>query len=462
MLPTLLAIVALLVAGGVFVAAEFALVGTRRLPVEARREAGDRRARSVAAALDDLPATLATSQVGNAACAVLLGLLGASVVGGAWLRPVLAPLGWAPPLTTAVAVGAALLLVGVLQVLVGELVPRSLAISRPLEVALVVVPVARVLGRLLRPLAWLVDRSARVVSERVLRVEAVRGAGGGHSLDELARIVTASGEQGSLSGPQASLLQRAIELGEVRAGQVMVPRPDVTWLTADDTLEDLRRRARATGHSRFPVHGESEDEVLGTVHVKDLLGRDRAAQARTSVTEVLQPVAIAPESQPLRRLLADLRRAHRTFAVVVDEYGGTAGIVTVEDVLEVLVGDIRDEFDRRTAAGVRRVAPGRHVVAGRVRVEQLAALLGEPAPEGPYDTVAGLVLDQLGRIAELGDACTLSTGAGEVRLEVTGVDDVRITEVTVTVPGLADDPAPSGGHDQVPADRPGADRRGRA
>jgi CBS domain containing-hemolysin-like protein len=419
----------LIVLNGLFVAAEFSLVSLRRPAVDERVATGDRRARSVVRELGALSFTLSAAQFGITATSLLLGFIAERAIGDTVVRPTLELLGL--PVTTAASITAAtaiaFLLSTLLQMLLGELFPKNLAISRPLSVALTVVPFTRVFGIVLGPVIRVFDLSAEWVTRRVFKVEVAQELEGGHSLDELARIVAASGEEGSLSEGQTTLLRRAIELGELRAGRVMVPRPDIVWLDADHHLADLRVRSRETGHSRFPVRGVSEDEVLGTVHVKDLLGRDLDAQATTPVTAVVQAPLIVPESQPLRRLLADLRRQHRTFAVVVDEFGGTAGIVTVEDVLEVLVGDIRDEFDPQ-AADVRRLGAGRHTVRGALRIEQLEDLLGLVLPEGPYETVAGFVLDQLGRIPEPGDLVTYD----EVEMQVTGVEGVRVTELTLT------------------------------
>lgn len=432
----------LIVLNGLFVAAEFSLASLRRSSLEPQLEAGERRARTVARELDDLPSALSAAQFGITATSLLLGFIAERAIGDTLVRPVLERFGLPGGASLAVTIGVAFVLATVTQMVLGELFPKNLAISRPLGVAMTVTPVTRALGLLFGPVIRVFDRAAQRVTRSVFRVEVAPPVDVGHSLDELSRIVSASGEEGSLSGAQTALLTRAIELGEVRAGQVMVPRPDVVWLTDRDTLADLRELARRTGFSRFPVHGATEDDVLGTVHVKDLLGRDRREQASTAIAAVVQPAAIVPEPQPLRRLLADLRRQHRTFAVVVDEFGGTAGIVTVEDVLEVLVGDIRDEFDPGAAAPVTRVAAGRHVVGGAVRVEQLARLVGDPVPDGPYETVAGFVLDRLGRIAEVGDAVVEPTAAGQVRFTVTGVDGVRITEVTVEVPPPPADDGP--------------------
>jgi CBS domain containing-hemolysin-like protein len=422
----LLLVAVLIAANGAFVAAEFALVSVRRPVVEDRAAAGDRRARMVVRELSELSFALSSAQFGITVTSLLVGYLAERAIGDTVIRPLLDLVGLPAGAALGVAVTGAFLLSTVTQMVLGELFPKNLAISRPLEVALGVTPVTRGFGVVLGPIIRVFDRAAETFARRVFRIEPASELEGGHSLDELARIIAVSGEEGSLTSHQAQLLRRAVELGDTRVAEVMVPRPDVVWLTADDPLAELREQARRTGHSRFPVHTGREDDVLGSVHVKDLLVVPPEEHATTPVAAVVAPMLAVPESEPLRRLLGDLRRERRTFALVVDEYGGTAGIVTLEDVLEQLVGDIEDEFDRRGHV-VRRVGAGRHLVLGSLRVDRLEQLFGVELPEGEYDTVAGFVLDQLGHIPEPGERVTIDGW----ELTVTRVEGVRITELAL-------------------------------
>ena len=419
-------VVLLIGANGLFVAAEFALVSVRRPSVEERAGAGDRRARAVQRELSNLSFALSAAQFGITLTSLLVGYIAERAIGDTIIRPLLQLVGLPEEAALGVALTGAFLLSTMLQMVVGELFPKNLAISRPLGVALAVAPLSRGFGLLLGPVIRIFHAAAEIVTRRVFRVEVRDELEGGHSLDELARIISASGEEGSLTDEQAALLRRAVELGDTRVGEVMVPRPDVVWLTPADTLAELRARARATGHSRFPVRGETEDDILGTVHVKDLLTVPPERQAGATVADVMVPPLVVPESEPLRRLLTDLRREQRTFAVAIDEYGGTAGVVTLEDVLEELVGEIEDEFDRDGMV-VRRLGAGRHLVRASVRTDRLADLLGCQLPEGEYETAAGFVLDRLGRIPEGGEVVTHDGW----ELTVTGVEGVRITELVV-------------------------------
>ena len=422
----LLAAAALIGANGVFVAAEFALVGVRRPAIEELADAGDRRARAVLRELDGFAAALSVARLGITVSSLVLGLLTARAVRGPVLQPLVAALGLAPVTAGILMLLLALIVTALVQTILGELVPKHLALARPVEVARVVVPVTRLLGLPLRPVIRAVEAAAGAVSVHLLRVEVADELEGGHSLDELARIITASGQEGSLTREQTTLLERAVGLGDRRVEEIMVPRPDVVWLPATATLADLKTAAGATGFSRFPIHRGHEDDVLGSVHVRDVLAVPTEDHATTPVTEVVVPLLVVPESGRLRRLLADLRREQRTAALVVDEHGGTAGIVTLEDLLEELVGEIDDEFDDRELL-IERLAPGRTAVDGRLRVEHAGEVFGTLLPDGPYETLAGFVLSELGHIPRVGEV--VRTDALEIT--VTGLSGTRITDLLV-------------------------------
>lgn len=426
MSPTLalLVVVVLIVLNGLFVAAEFGLVAARRGLIEERAEAGDRRARYALRELKRLSFVLSAAQFGITASSLLVGFLAEDAVGNTLLRPVAEAFGLSAATVTAIGVTGAFLLSTIVQMLFGELAPKNLAIARPEAVSLALGGFMRGFGAVFGPLIRVFDRSAEWVSETVFRIEVRDELVGGHSLDELSRIVAASGEYGALSTMQAQLLERGVGLGDTRVQEIMVPRPDVRFLDADATLEDLRAAVRATGHSRFPVKATSEDDIVGTVHVKDMLRVAPADRATTPLHDVTAPVLAVPESEPVRRLLPLLRQRRRTFAVVVDEYGGTAGIVTIEDLVEELVGEIEDEHDA-DEPGVRRLAPGRLVVDGSVRADHVDDLVGVTLPEGEFETVAGFVIDRLGRIPSEGE----SVLHGGWRFTVHRVEGVRVSEV---------------------------------
>lgn len=418
----------LIVANGIFVAAEFSLVSVRRAELQPSLDRGDRRSRIVARELDDVSKALSVQQFGITATSLLVGWLVEQSLGADVVQPVLTALGLPAESSLVFAVGIAFFLSTVGQMVLGELFPKNLAIARPLPVARAVSPFSRGFGIVFGPIIRLFDATARLVTRHVFRVDVRDQLDSALNLTELARIITASGAQGNFSAGQTNLLTRAAMLGDRRVNEVMVPRPDIHWLTQGATLAQLRQASQNTGHSRFPVCGHDEDDVIGTVHIKSLLETPPKHYADTTIDAWVTPALFVPESVVLRRLLADFDQMQRTAAIVIDEYGSTAGLVTIEDVVEELVGEIEDEFDPRETF-VRRVGANSYRMPGALSIDQLTALIGVALPDGPYETIAGFVLDALGVIPAAGD--TVETEA--VTVTVRQVDEVRITEVDVTV-----------------------------
>ena len=413
----------LIIANGMFVAAEFALVASRRGMIEEQAAEGVRGAAAALAELRQLSFVLSAAQFGITATSLLVGFLAEDAVGDTIVRPVVDRIGLPDGTTTVVSVAAAFLLSTVVQMIFGELAPKNIAIAEPERTARRVTPITRWFGIVAGPVIRVFDGAAAALTRRVFRVEVKEELHGGLDLDELARVIDASREDGALADVQADLLERATRLGDQRVASVMVPRPDIVWLDADDDLEALRRASATSGHSRFPVR-EGDDEVVGTVHVKDLLAAD---SPDATLRSIAAPPLVVPESERLRSLLTTMRRGQRTFAVVVDEYGTPSGVVTIEDVVEQLVGDIEDEFDGPDEPRVRRLGRGRFRVQGTVRTSRFRSMTGVTLPDGDYETVAGFVIDRLGHLPEVGE----SVDVDDVRLTVTEVDGVRVVELEV-------------------------------
>ncbi|MBW3561988.1 MAG: hemolysin family protein [Actinobacteria bacterium] len=422
-----LAAVLLLVAtNAFFVAAEFGLVAARRPVIEEQAEQGSRRAAAALREMRNVSFMLSGAQLGITASSLLLGYV-AEPSFAAMLEPLLTSFDLPGRTALGVSLIVGLVVSTLFQMVVGELAPKNLAIAKPEATSLAVALPMRAYAVIAGPLIRIFDSAANVLT-RLFGYEPQEELLAGYSPDELALIFEASSEEGALSEEQAELLLRAVELGDRRVTEIMVPRPDVVWLHIDDPVEALRRASRDTGHSRFPVHGGAEDDVEGTVHIKDLLDLDPDRLSEATLREIVYDAIVVPETHNVRRLLSDLRRRHRTFAVVVDEYGGVAGIVTLEDVLEELVGEIEDEFD--VAAGgvaLRRVGVGRYVVPGNMRVDRLEEQLDIEIEEGDFETAAGFVIERLGEIPATGDHVEIEGW----RFVVSGIDGMRITELSV-------------------------------
>ncbi len=453
----LVAVLVLTLGTALFVAAEFSLTAADRAELEAAERRGDRQAAAVLRAVRTLSFQLSGSQLGITITTLAVGFLAEPAI-SRLLRPVLDGLGLSAPAATTVGVILALVLATVLQMVIGELVPKNWAIARPTPVARRVARPMRAFTRAFGPLIAASNGLANLVVRR-LGVEPQEELRSARSATELGSLVRTSAEEGTLPGTTAQLLARSLAFGERVAGEVMTPRNRVVSLAPGSTVTELLAAARESGHSRFPVAREVDglrdvDDITGVVHVKRAFGVPAGARDRTAVGDLVSPIPQVPELIRLGPLLAQLRRPGLQMAVVVDEYGGTAGIVTLEDVIEELVGAVQDEHDLEVEdldvdADAGGDAPDWPVeLSAQLRLDEAAELVpGFTAPEGPYDTIAGLVLAQLGRLGVVGDRVELD---GWV-VEVTEVSGRRIETVTIRPA------APPPPDDAAAGDRSGGD-----
>ncbi|CAN5837318.1 hemolysin family protein [soil metagenome] len=415
----LLAVVALILANGWFVLGEFAYVAARRPQIEELAEAGDRRARRAQGILKRLSFMLSGAQLGITITSLLVGYIAEPVFRRAF-APVLGLLGVPEASRLSIALTAGLILSTSAQMIFGELAPKNLGIARPEAFAMAVARSTGVWLTVAGPVITLFDNA----SNRLLRavgIEPVEEIEGGVSAEELVIIIEESGRGGTLSDAQADLLGRVLEFRTLRAAEAMVPRRQITAIGGRATFEDLRQLALSSGHSRFPVVGADLDEIQGIVQAKDVFRVPLAARAATHVADLAAAPLVVPESAPLGPLLGELRRAHSTVAVVIDEHGGTAGLITLEDLVEELVGQIRDEYDVEEPA-VQALAGGAFLVPGSWRPDEIERDTGLELPEGDYETVSGLVMEQLGRVPEVGDTIDLE----HLRLQVEALDGLAV------------------------------------
>jgi CBS domain containing-hemolysin-like protein len=392
---------------------------------------------------------LSGAQVGITATTLVVGYLVEPSLSGLLLGP-LGRLGIPDPERKDVALSLALVLATVFSMVVGELVPKNLALAQPLRIARVVAPALRAFTVAVSPLLTLLDGTARKLL-LAIGVESRDELPGGRSPRELAALVRRSAEVGTLPEGTASLLTRSLGLPDLAAADVMTPRTRLHTVSRSDSAEDLLRRARNSEHSRFPVVGEDLDDVLGAVHVKAAITVPRDKRALVSVVDLMTVPARVPETMHLDRLLAVLRAPGLQLAVVLDEYGGTAGVVTLEDVVEELVGAVSDEHGRAREGIVPRL-DGSWLVPGLSRPDEVHGGTGMEIPENSsYDTIAGLVMGRLGRIPAPGDEVTIPGAL----LRVTRMDRRRVDQVRI-IP-LA--PPPSDGADPRNGDSRNGDSR---
>lgn len=406
-------------------AGEFALVTVERSRVTRRAEDGDRGARRILSGLTKLSFHLSGAQLGITISSLVLGLVAEQALG-----PVVEPLiSWLPFSEAAipgVTVAVALAFGTSMQLVFGELVPKNIAITYPLPTANRIGIPMLVVNTFLSPIIRFLNSAANW-TVRLLGIEPREELAGVRSIGELELIIRASGEGGLLNDEELGLLTRSIAFGENLTSDVMVPRVRIVGLASSATVADMQRASMESGHSRFPVYGVDLDEILGVAHVKDSLRVPPELRATEPIADHMRPALVIPDSQPLDTVLFELRTRGSGLAVVTDEYGGTAGIVTSEDLLEEIVGEIRDEYDQETDLSLTAT----NELAGLLHRHEVQSSIGFEWPEGRYETLGGLITAELERLPDVGDTVEIE-GWG---FEITAVEGFRVDRVRVTRPG---------------------------
>ncbi|WP_405092960.1 hemolysin family protein [Micromonospora sp. NBC_01392] len=439
----LLLITVLTAATGYFVAQEFGYVAVDRGKLKQLADGGDRAAARALEVTGRLSFMLSGAQLGITVTALLVGYVAEPYL-GAGLADLLGVAGVSGALALPLSVALALVIATVVQMVLGELAPKNLAIARAVPLARALSRSTLIYLRVAGPLITLFDRAAVRLLRRV-GIEPIEELPSGATPADLEQIIAESREEGHLDAEMSDLLDRGLDFRGLTAGEAMVPRVDVHTVRADEPVSRIVEMLD-TGHSRFPVRGaEGVDDLIGVVGIADVLGVPPAERARTRIDSVAVPPLLVPETLPLPTVLDRLRSGHRQLACVVDEYGGFAGVITLEDLAEELVGPIRDEDDPPDRAPARQ-EDGSWVVPARWRIDEVADSTGIELPEAPeYDTLSGLVMRELGRVPEVGDRLEIaSVGDGDepgrrVLVEVLAVDrhvadSVRL-RTTAGVPG---------------------------
>jgi CBS domain containing-hemolysin-like protein len=407
-----------------FVAGEFSLITVERNRVTRKAEEGDRRARRLLAGLSKLSFHLSGAQLGITLSSLILGLLIERALGPI-IEPALRWLPFSEDLTLTLTVVFALGLGTSLQLVFGELVPKNLAITYPYPTARAVGIPMLVVNGIFSPVIRVLNSAANW-TVRLMGIEPREELAGVRSIEELELIIRASGEGGLLNDDELGLLTRSIAFAENLTSDVMVPRVQIVGLHSSGTVEDMQLASIDSGHSRFPVFGADLDEILGVAHVKDSLRVPLELRRTEPIANHMRPALVIPDSQPLDAVLVDLRTRGSGMAVVTDEYGGTAGIVTSEDLLEEIIGEIRDEHDH--VPDLSPTTPGE--LSGLLHRHEVESAVGFGWPEGRYETLGGLITALLERLPERGDSVEID---GWV-FEVVDVEGFRINRLKVTPP----------------------------
>jgi putative hemolysin len=441
-----LAVLALIGANAFFVAAEYAVVTARRSALAQR---GGRRAAAALRLMDDPVRVISTVQVGITALGIITGAVAEPLVGelfGAWVP-------------TSVSFVLAFAVVTYLSVVLGELVPKALALDRAETLAMVIARPIEMMGVVLRPVVWLLQESARVLLKPFGITEVVAGDSI-RSAEELRALVDEAETTGVIPLAQEELLHNVFDFVDREARDIMVPAPDVAWLDGGLDPETGLDRALQTAHSRLLVGRGSLDRLVGVVGLRDLIAAARERHPGTIEPLAREPL-IVPETKDLGALLRELREAHQSLAVVVNEYGGTGGLVSIEDILEEIVGEIQDEYDLPDDT-ITWIDDRTAQVAGSLTIDDFNETTGATLPQDGPRTLAGLAFARLGRRPAVGDVI----GAADVTLRVEAITGARITRLTVTLadahihaasdpqdrgdsgPTVADDTAPGSPHPQ--------------
>ena len=440
----LLVVASLILIGGFFAASEIALITVKRHRLSQLVDDGNRSARTARRLTEDPSRFLATIQIAITFLGFLAGAAGAAAF-SQHLAPLIAqiPIGFVRDTAGTIAFVLVTLVIALASIVIGELVPKTMALNFPERLALVVAGPIALLQTVLSPIVWFVTRLSTLLVRLLGGTE--RPQGGYLSTEELKLLVETGSEQGGIEEEEKEMIHGVIELGDKRVHEVMVPRIGIRAVDVDDPIEQVLDTIVRAGHSRVPVFQDSLDNIVGILYAKDLLPFLKASaggNGTITIRDIVRPAVYVPESKPVDDLLHEMQAAKRHIAIVVDEYGGTAGLVTMEDVVEEIVGEIQDEYDTEESS-VEEISTDEEVayrLDGRVSMDDLRDLFDlsdddEPDEEA-YDTIGGFVVHRAGRIPLPGTEIVFRD---DVRLTVEASEPRRVARVLATRPRRPED-----------------------
>lgn len=423
--------IVLTIGTGLFVASEFAIINTDRVELETLKSGGQKGLDLPIKAVAKTATHLSSAQLGITLTTLLTGYVMEPSV-SRLISPSLVSVGLDEDSVPALSVVLAMVIATLLSFLVGELVPKNMALSEPVKVLKIVVGFQLAFTWIFKPLIVFLNNNGNFLV-RKFGIEPKEELSAARSAEELASLVRRSADLGSLEQDTAQLIEKTIELQSLTASDIMTPRVKMFALEKDSTANELIELARRTGHSRFPVIGEDADDVVGVVHLKRAVSVPFERRDQVPVSALMIDPVRVPSTMPLDRFMIQLRGKGLQIGIVLDEYGGTAGLATLEDAVEEVVGDLADEHDR-ARFGISRYADGSLTFSGLTRPAELEDFDLKIAEDDDYDTVSGFVMSELGRIPEVGDQIMVSGGV----ISVTRMDGRRVDRLRFT-PGGADE-----------------------
>lgn len=428
-LINLLGLLALLALNAFCVAAEYAMVRVRKTRLDELIQQGAAGARAARQVVDDMDRYIATTQLGITMAGIGMGWVGEPVLTAFFVQVLDLPLqALDEGVRRTISVVISFLLVTFLTVVVSELVPKSITIKYPERVALAVSGVVLFAGALARPFIWALNGAAALIL-RLVGVSSIRDQDGGYSVQELKLLVEASEESGVLEDTERDMLHAVFDFGDLTAREVMVPRTELLAVDADAPLDELIHLAIRNPHSKFPVYEGDLDHIIGIAHVKDLVRVQHDERRVATIRGLVREALFVPDTLRLDNLLNQFRVKKHKMAVVLDEYGGTAGLVTLGDLMEQIVGEMADTFDK-TSPEIQRLSDGSALVDGLTLIETVNEYFHLRLKDEYYDTIAGYVLGRIGRMAKVGDVLE----ADGVRFRVEALDGLRIARLSLSPP----------------------------
>lgn len=432
----ILAVVILVLANGFFVMAEFALVSVRRTRIEELVAQGNATARVVSKAVHDPDRFIAATQLGITLASLGLGWIGEPALAHL-LQPLveLVPGPWRETASHSLAIGISFSIITFLHVVVGELAPKSIALQNPERASLLVARPTLWTERLFAPFIWALNGTGNALL-KMLGIQPASGHQLVHSAEEIRMLVAASAQSGAIQTDEQVMVEAVFDLRDTVARQVMVPRTEMVCLPADATLAQASELAAETLLTKFPVYEEDLDHIIGILHTKDLVKAMLTGPADVPVRDLVREAIFLPESIRVDDLLARFRRRRQHIAILLDEYAGTAGLVTLEDLMEELVGDVQDAFDRPEPQ-IQQLSETSALVDGLVPIEEVNESFDLNLEDPNYDTIAGYVLGRLQRIGMVGDEVEVLTGGRRLTFRVEAMDGLRIALLRLEIGNVA-------------------------
>ncbi|MBO7672608.1 HlyC/CorC family transporter [bacterium] len=395
----------LLLLNGYFVAAEFAYVRIRKTRIEELTEQGNFDAKLALETLKDMDEFIAAVQVGVTVASIGIGWVGELTI-AKMLAPVLTflPQGVQTVATHTISVVLAFLMITFLHVLIGEQVPKCIALQYPEKVSLQTAKSMRFVIWLCKPFVWLLTKTGAVIL-KLFKIEHVTGTRLAHSIDEIDMLINASYDGGMLNETEKDMLHNVVKFSDLNAKEVMIPRTDMACVTTEMTLDEINQFAAENQYTRYPIYEEDIDHIIGFIHVKDLY-ECSLKDEETDLKSLIRPILMVPETITMDKLVLEFKERKAQIAIVVDEFGGTSGLITLEDLLEEIFGDVQDEFDEEEEFEIKKVGEDTYLVDAMMRLDDFCEFFEieeKDVDDEDIDTVAGLVVKLLGRLANEND-----------------------------------------------------------